>query len=365
MNMKKFLYLLLFIPSLVFAQENTKGFIINGKVAGLTDGEVKITNTQQDHSIIATGALKDGIFQVSGMIPEPGLYFLVMGNEQPQYIFLENTAINITGEKSNIKNIKVEGSQSHLDFMEFNRIFNPLIGELNATAANIQKEGNEKKRDLLIKQYDSVVSVVNTEVGKFVSARRSSFVSPFLLWVTGQLSQDPVLMEQRFNMLDENVRTSQIGKSLADFIAYNKVGAIGTDAIDFTQNDMEGKPVTLSSFKGKYVLVDFWASWCGPCRAENPNVVKTFNKYQNRNFTIIGVSLDRPNAQDKWMKAIHDDGLAWNHVSDLKYWDNEVAKQYGIRAIPQNILVDPSGKIIAKNLSGEELDTKLGEVFLK
>src|SRR4051812_47650070 len=188
MNMKKLLFLLVFIPSLIFAQENTKGFVINGKVAGLTDGEVKITNTQQDHSIIASGLLKDGSFQVTGIIPEPGLYFLVMGNEQPQYIFLENNPITITGEKSNIKNIKIEGSQSHKDFMEFNRVFNPLIGELNSIAAGIQKEANEKKRDVMIRQYDSVVSIVNTEVGKFVSARKSSYVSPFLLWVTGQLS---------------------------------------------------------------------------------------------------------------------------------------------------------------------------------
>jgi peroxiredoxin len=121
--------------------------------------------------------------------------------------------------------------------------------------------------------------------------------------------------------------------------------------------------VSLSSFKGKYVLVDFWASWCGPCRQENPNVVKAFNKFKDKNFTILGVSLDRPNAKDRWLKAIHDDGLAWNHVSDLKYWDNEVAKLYGIRAIPQNLLLDPQGKIIARNLNGEALDKKLEEVI--
>jgi len=106
----------------------------------------------------------------------------------------------------------------------------------------------------------------------------------------------------------------------------SKKTAVGKYALDFTQNDTLGKPVSLSSFKGKYVLVDFWASWCGPCRQENPNVVKAFNKYRDKNFTILGVSLDRPNAKDRWLKAIHDDGLAWNHVSDLKYWDNEVAK---------------------------------------
>jgi len=153
--------------------------------------------------------------------------------------------------------------------------------------------------------------------------------------------------------------------ALKERIDIAKKTGIGNYAIDFTQNDTLGKPVSLSSFKGKYVLVDFWASWCGPCRRENPNVVKVFNKFKDKNFTILSVSLDQPTGREKWMKAIHDDGLTWTHVSDLKYWDNAVAKQYAIRAIPQNFLIDPQGKIIAKNLRGEDLDLKLTEVFSK
>ena len=142
-----------------------------------------------------------------------------------------------------------------------------------------------------------------------------------------------------------------------------KKTGIGKFAMDFTQNDTLGMPVSLSQFRGKYVLVDFWASWCGPCRVENPNVVKVFHQYKDKGFTVLGVSLDRPNAKDKWLKAIHDDGLAWTQVSDLKFWDNEVAKLYGIRAIPQNLLIDPQGKIIAKNLRGMELEQYLAKTF--
>lgn len=138
---------------------------------------------------------------------------------------------------------------------------------------------------------------------------------------------------------------------------------VGKEAPDFSLPDVNGKEVKLSSFRGKYVLVDFWASWCGPCRTENPNVVKTYNQYKDKNFTILGVSLDRPGQKDKWLKAIQDDKLAWTNVSDLQFWNSPVVALYGFDGIPFNVLVDPQGKVVAEGLRGSGLEQKLGEVL--
>ncbi|MBS1512120.1 MAG: redoxin domain-containing protein [Bacteroidetes bacterium] len=240
--------------------------------------------------------------------------------------------------------LNVTGSASHNDYQEFNNLVAPYQSAFSETAP-----------------YDSVTNATAMSLCyNFATKHNTSFINPLAIYRYCQLSEDMAQTENLYNQLSNDVKNSPMGIAVLQFIAQTK-NDYGRLLPDFTQADTSGNPVTLSSLRGKYVLVDFWASWCGPCRQENPNVVAAYNKYKDKNFTVLGVSLDR--TKNPWVDAIKMDGLTWTHVSDLQGWQNAVAQQNNITSIPQNFLIDPQGKIVGKNLRGIALEKKLEKLL--
>lgn len=359
--MKNWFIGLLFLPLISLAQEG-KDFSLSGYLKGLPENtEVIIKNEDLGPTPLATTKSKAGKFILKGKIAEANLYYLSYeGSPQKVYLFMEPANMKIEGHKDSLTTVRISGSVAQKEFAEFNNQFNASFARLSQLAQQL----NANQADpggALRSEYNALAKEINAKTDLFVAQHKTSVVSPFAILVMSQMSEDILVSEARFQMLEPAARTSYFGRMLDQTIAEGKIGAIGTQAIEFVQNDTTGNPVSLSSFKGKYVLVDFWASWCKPCRQENPNVVDAFQKYNQKNFTVLGVSLDR--SRDPWLQAIRDDKLTWTHVSDLKFWNNEVAARYKVSSIPQNFLIDPNGKIIAKNLRGEELQSRLQELL--
>jgi peroxiredoxin len=340
-------------------QQKPAGFRIEGHIRGLEDKSVvTLTDANRPADTLARTTVKSGVFIMTGHVLEPNLLILnFSGAKKKTTIFIGNESVTVNGDIENLSGAQVKGSSSETDFLAFEQIFNPYFAQINQLSQLANSPEGVSKKDSIGNAYQIAVMSIQVKVDSFIYLRKSSYVSPFLLVVVNQLSDDVFLLERRYQSLAPDVQQSMYGQYIKAQIDNGKVGAVGSEALDFTQADTAGNPVSLSTFKGKYVLVDFWASWCKPCRLENPNVVAVYERFKAKNFTVLGVSLDR--SREAWIKAIQDDKLVWTQVSDLKFWNNAVAQQYRIQQIPQNFLIDPNGKIVGKNLRGTDLDSRL------
>jgi peroxiredoxin len=367
--MKKLLYLFI-IVTVMISCSSKPGFIITGNIVGADTGMVFLQKRAGSTIVTLDSArIRKGAFSMKGSVRYPQIVMLSMrGAHGGKMFFVENSDINIAGNKDSLYVASVSGSSTQAEYEAYVALFNDLNKKMNALYTQY-KEARQAGKQELAESLEKSLDEMDGEMIKikkdFISKNPASYVTPE---VVNEVSYniDVPEMESMINSLDTALNKVERVITLKERLNVMKSVAIGQKAPDFTLNDVNGNPVSLSSKIGgktKVLLVDFWASWCGPCRGENPNVVKVWTEFNKKGFDVFGVSLDKDG--ESWKKAIADDKLTWTHVSDLKYWGSAAAKQYAVNSIPSNFLLDENGVIIGHNLRGEELYNKVAELLGK
>lgn len=372
---KSGLLALALVTALSSCSKKEEGFTITGTIAGLDKGTVYLENTdEKGNKKIADSAQinKEGTFTFTGKVSEPLLYTIKLkGEEYGAFFLLDNESIKVEAKKDSIFKAKVSGAtQNDLyksyynnEFKKIQSIAGPVYKLSDSLTQNGKAKLTAEQQTMMDKKWKDLQTFADGLTDKFIRKNKDKIAAALVINDRIVSYGTPEQVKTYYAVLSPEVQKSVYGKQLKEAIDLNDKTAVGVTAPEFSQTDVNGKVVKLSDYKGKYVLVDFWASWCGPCRKENPNVLVAYKTYHDKGFDVLGVSLD--DKKKLWEKAIEKDGLTWTHVSDLKGWKNEAAVLYGVKLVPTNYLIGPDGKIVAKNLREEALQSKLKEIFSK
>lgn len=360
--MKTIQLLPLIFLALFACRQSADRFTISGKIENASDGWVILNRlSENDLQPIDSVKMKNGSFKLQGNISIPDFYYLLFrSDDQYLEIVLQPGTLTIGGTFEEPVYSGMPLQEKYNNFQAGLREYDHQFSELSEQYHQASVSGNEMIKRLIEEKARKLEENRNERILSFARENTDNVIAPFLLYNNLE-SFDIEVVKEVMASVDSAVHPSNYYQMLATEVEKRLRLAIGQPAPIFTQNDPDGNPVSLESFRGKYVLIDFWASWCQPCRLENPYLVKVYEEFQPRGFEILGVSLDRD--RNAWLKAIADDRLTWKHVSDLKFWNNEVARLYSINSIPSNFLVNPDGIIVARNLRGTQIREKLAELL--
>ena len=360
--------IILVVSAILFAvgactQHKPETFTINGNINGLTQDTLTLQYRMGDSTAVNKTVLEDGRFTFTGQLPHPVEATIAAGKQKEINLYIENSEISVHGHVDSLSKAEVSGSLVHKDFEKVKKIQDEFRRELRNLKSKMENKMAAEERRKLQSKAASLYADRREKTKEFVKNHPDSYVG--LQEFRGLITVptwDIEEIDSTYNSYSDDLKSTDLGKQIGEFITARKQTQTGSKAPEFTLTNLDGEPVSLKSYRGQYVLLDFWASWCVPCRKEHPNYIEAYKEYEDKNFTILSVSIDTK--RKKWVDAVEKDGLMWTQVSALDGFQGDVAKRYAIQAIPQNFLIGPDGTILSKNTRGHDLDKKLKEILL-